>query len=413
MSAARPGHRWRFAGARTLAAWGLGCAAGVTVAAAPSPPLIMENADKLEGVRSTGEYVLSGNVRFRHGDLRLETQRALWQRERNRVVSESSLRITNRGALLTADRGSYDRNADRAEAVGRVFMRDSSGEVEARGNQLDYNRVTRIAVLSGDPVARRFYPARPALPDSGTARATPADTLSIRALRLRYNDSLGVAVAEGDVVITRRDLRITCGRAEYRQKEDSLILYEKPVARVEDSEIRGAVIRLGLAGEELRGLRVRGQAEALSYEKATDSTDARRSRVTGDSLFMTFVEGAIDSIEVFTQAEGTYWEVSKPDYVNRMNGDYMVMRFRDREAREARVLGAARSTYYHFEGDTLKGRNRADGDTIALQFEGGRIGEVLVRGRASGVYEGSSLGGTPSGEPPENPAGGNTENEAP
>ena len=33
----------------------------------------MENADRLEGVRSTGEYVLSGNVRFRHGDLRLET----------------------------------------------------------------------------------------------------------------------------------------------------------------------------------------------------------------------------------------------------------------------------------------------------------------------------------------------------
>lgn len=373
----------------------------------------MENADKLEGVRSTGEYVLSGNVRFRHGDLRLETQRALWQRERNRVVSESSLRITNRGALLTADRGSYDRNADRAEATGRVFMRDSSGEVEARGHHLDYNRVARIAVLSGDPVARRFYPARPASSGGGAARATPADTLSIRALRLQYNDSLGIAVAEGNVVITRRDLHITCGRAEYRQREDSLILHEKPVARVEDSEIRGAVIRLGLAGEELRGLRVRGQAEALSYEKATDSTAARRSRVTGDSLFMAFVGGAIDSIEVFTQAEGTYWEVSKPDHVNRMNGDYMVMRFRDREAREARVLGAARSTYYHFEGDTLKGRNRADGDTIALQFEGGKIGEVLVQGRASGVYEGSSLGGAPSGETPERPAGGNVENETP
>ena len=416
MSAARTFLR-RTIRARALAGLvGLGCAAGASVAAPPSPPLVMENADKLEGVRSTGEYVLSGNVRFRHGDLRLETQRALWQRERNRVISETAMRITNRGALLTADRGSYDRNADRAEAVGRVFMRDSSGEVEARAERLDYDRVGRVAVLSGDPVARRFYPARPAQsaqPGHDAARSAPADTLSIRALRLRYNDSLGIALAEGEVVITRRDLHITCGRAEYRQKEDSLILYEKPVAQVEDSEIRGAVIRLGLAGEELRGLRVRGQAEALSYEKATDSSDARRSRVTGDSLFMAFDDGAVDSIEVFTHAEGTYWEVGKPEYVNRMNGDYMVMRFRDRQAREAQVLGSARSTYYHFEGDSLKGRNRADGDIIALQFESGKIGEVLVQGRAEGVYEGTSLGDAPSsGDETENPGtseAGNTE----
>lgn len=358
----------------------------------------MENADRLEGVRSTGEYVLSGNVRFRHGDLRLETQRALWERSRNRVISETAMRITNRGALLTADRGSYDRNADRAEAVGRVFMRDSAGEVNAQSERLDYDRVRRVAVLSGKPVARRFYPERREYPENDSTRApkiTKADTLVIRALRLQYNDSLGLAVAEGDVVITRRDLRITCGRAEYRQKEDSLILHEKPVAQVEDSEIRGAVIRLGLDGETLTGLRVRGEAEALSYEKATDSSAARRSRVTGDSLFMAFKEGAIDSIEVFTQAEGAYWEVAKPDYVNRMNGEYMVMRFRERQAREAQVLGAARSTYYHFEGDTLKGRNRADGDTIALYFEGGKVGEVLVQGRASGVYEGTSLGAAP------------------
>jgi lipopolysaccharide export system protein LptA len=385
---------------RALVVFMLAALLGPTLVAAarrPSPPLVMENADRLEGVRSTGEYILSGNVRFRHGDLRLETQRALWERTNNRVISETPMRITNRGALLTADRGLYDRNADRAEAVGRVFMRDSAGEINATSERLDYDRVKRVAVMSGNPVARRFYPSRLEYP-GGDSSAIPeeilADTLTIRALKLQHNDSLGIAIAEGNVVITRRDLRIVCGRAEFRQKEDSLILYEQPVAKVEDSEIRGAVIRLGLKGEALSGLRVRGKAEALSYEKATDSTDARQSRVTGDSLFMAFRDGAVDSVEVFDQAEGTYWEVSKPEYVNRMNGDYMVLRFRDKEAREAQVLGSARSTYYHFEGDTLKGRNRAAGDTIALEFESGRIGEVLVQGRASGVYKGSSLGAT-------------------
>jgi hypothetical protein len=70
----------------------------------------------------------------------------------------------------------------------------------------------------------------------------------------------------------------------------------------------------------------------------------------------------------------------------------MVLRFKDRQAREADVLGAARSTYYHFEGDTLRGRNRAGGDAITMTFEEGKIREVRVRGSASGVYEGKALG---------------------
>jgi hypothetical protein len=71
----------------------------------------------------------------------------------------------------------------------------------------------------------------------------------------------------------------------------------------------------------------------------------------------------------------------------------MVLRFRDREAREADVLGSARSTYYHFERDTLKGRNRAEGTAITLGFLAGKISEVLVQGSASGVYEGTAMGG--------------------
>ncbi len=361
----------------------------------PSPPLIMENADRLEGVRSTGEHILSGNVRFRHGDLVLETQRAVWERARNRVVSEQGLLITQRGSRLTADRGAYDRENDRAQAEGRVFMRDSAGEVEARGDRLEYDRRRRVAQLTGNPVARRFYPSRREYPggdSSAIPEETPADTLVIRGRKLRYNDSAGIAEAEGQVVVTRDDLRITCDRAEYRRDQDSLILHGSPVVKIGESEIRGTVIRMGMSGETLRGMRVRGDAEALSFEKETDSTAARNSRLTGDSLFAAFVAGALDSVEVFDRAEGTYWEPARPAYVNRVSGRYMVMRFSDRQAREADVVGSARSTYYHFERDTLKGRNQAGGDSISMTFENGKVREVLVRGSASGVYEGTALG---------------------
>ena len=370
----------------------VGVAALFFLGAKPSPqslPLIMENADRMEGMRSTGEYILSGNVRFRHGDLRFETPRAYWQRDLNRVSSNEGMRITNRGALLTSDRGSYDKSGSNAVAEGRVFMRDSANEVNGNAELLTYNRIARLATMTGSPIVRRFYPAT--VNDSGKIQAP--DTLTIVGRLLRYNENKGVADAEGDVVITRRGLRITAGRAEYHQKEDSLFLFDKPVVKVDDSEVRGLVMRFGLSGDTLRGLRVRGEAQALSMEKATDSTKARSSKVTGDSLFVAFKEGTIDSVQVFTKAEGTYWELDKPQYVNQLNGDYMVLRFGDKEPREAEVWGAARSTYFHFEGDTLKGKNRAAGDTITFGFRKGKVEDVLIKGSSQGVYEGKTLAG--------------------
>lgn len=358
-------------------------------AAADREPLIMENADHMEGFRSQGEYVLTGHVRFRHGQLYFSTERAVWQRDLNRVFCETGMRITQSGSLLTADKGSYDKSANRAVAEGHVFMRDSSGEVEGRGERLTFDRSRREALLTGNPVVQRLYP----VPAGDTGKTKEPDTLAIRGRTLRYFDSSGVAIAEDNVVITRRDLRITCGRAEYRRKADSLFLSRDPQVKVEDSEVKGALMRLGLHDEELRGMMVKGGAEALSLEKATDSTRARKSHLEGDSLFMAFQKGAIESVQVFRHAAGTYFDVDRPQYVNRMSGDYMVMRFQERRVHDAEVLRGAKSTYYHFEKDTLKGRNRAEGDTIAMAFRDGKIDEVLVKGAgAHGVYEGRALG---------------------
>jgi lipopolysaccharide export system protein LptA len=360
------------------------------ISAPDREPLIMENADHMEGFRARGEYILSGHVRFRHGELRFETERAVWQRDQNRVFCETGIRITHRGSLLTADHGSYDKNGNQAQAEGNVFMRDSSGEVEATGGRLTYDRVRREAVLTGNPVARRIYPDTTKSTD--TVRSKGPDTLSIRGETLRYRDSSGIAEARGNVVITRRDLRITCGRAEYRKQADSMFLWESPVVKVDESEVKGIMMRLGLHGEELRGMMVTGQAEALSLEKATDSTRAHKSRVEGDSLFVAFRQGSVDSVQVFRRATGTYFDVDRPQYVNRMSGDYMVLRFQEKRVHDAEVLGTAKSTYYHFEKDSLKGKNRAEGDTIALAFRQGKIDEVLVKGLARGVYEGRNLG---------------------
>lgn len=399
------------------------------VAPSPAPPrtepLVMENADRMEGFRSRGEYILSGKVRFSHGALRLETERAVWQKDRSLVYAEAGMRIVHRGAVLTSDRGSYDKNLGRATAEGRVQMRDSAGEVEASGHAVTYERFKHLATLTGNPEVRRYYRKAPDSAEAASAREAAAaslaggesarknrapsapagtvsrngggpapkppeiiDTLIIRGKVLTFNDSSGVAAAEGDVRITRKKVLITCRRAEFHDRRDSLYLMGDPEARLDESLVKGLVMRVGMSGEEIKSLLVKGEAQAKSIEPATDTSTSRQSDVRGDSLFMAFRDKAIDSVQVFRNAKGSYFESDRPDFVNRMSGEYMVLRFDDKRIRSANVSGGAKSTYFHLEKQAFKGKNDAEGDTIDFAFKDGKVEEVLVRGRAKGTYFG-------------------------
>ncbi|MDB5102850.1 MAG: hypothetical protein JWP91_539 [Fibrobacteres bacterium] len=359
-------------------------------------PLIMENADRFEGYRSRGEYVLSGKVRFRHGGMLMETERAIWMKDRNIVSCESGMRITRNGSLLTADHGTYDKNMGQATAQGNVFMRDSSGENAATGQNIVYLRFRHLATLTGNPEVRRFYVKKDSSAAGDSADTSGPDTLSIKGDIMTYNDSMQVAVADGNVRIHRDKLNITCKKAEYHDASDSLYLLGEPQVVVDDNQVKGEIMRMGMHGEEIKSLLVKGSAQAHSTEPATDSSVARQSDVRGDSLFLAFKEKAIDSVQVFRNANGAYFDVDKPDFVNKMSGDYMVLRFQGKQVTSANVMGGAssnaKSTYYHFEKKNLKGKNDAEGDTIDFAFKDGKIDEVMVKGSAKGTYFGEKPG---------------------
>lgn len=350
-------------------------------------PLIMENAERLEGFRSRGEYILIGKVRFRHGELRFATERAVWSKEQNQVYCEQGMRITHRGSELTSDRGRYSKANNEAEAEGHVTFRDSTGEIRGRGNKLTYNRVSHDLHFMGAPEIRRLY--FDTLPGQKKVDTTKVnDTLLLQAYRMRYNDSTRVAIAESTVTITRRKTLITCDKAEYRDKEDSLFLTGQPKVTVDRSQIHGDSMRMLVHDEEIRGLLVKGKALARSLEPKTDSTPERHSEVKGDSLQIAFADRNIDSVEVFRNTEGLYFDAPRPALKNRMQGERMTMRFKKKEVQSAQVVGGAKSTYYHLEGPRLQGRNVARGDTIRFAFADGEIEEVQVIGNAKGTYFG-------------------------
>lgn len=226
------------------------------------------------------------------------------------------------------------------------------------------------------------------------------DTLVIRGKTLTYNDSAQVATADSDVRITRKKVVITCKKAEYHDRTDSLYLVGDPLVKVDESQVKGIVMRVGMNGEEIRSLLVKGDAQARTMEPATDTSSARQSDVKGDSLFLAFKEKAIDSVQVFRNTKGSYFDVERPDFVNRMSGEYMVLRFNGKQIASANVMGGAKSTYFHLEKQAFKGKNDAEGDTIDFAFKDGKVEEVMVRGRAKGTYFGEPQSTKPAAAPP-------------
>jgi hypothetical protein len=180
---------------------------------------------------------------------------------------------------------------------------------------------------------------------------------------------------------------------------------------LDESLVKGLVMRVGMTGEEIKSLLVQGEAQAKSIAPATDSSPQRQSDIRGDSLLMAFREKAIDSVQVFRNAKGTYFDQDKPDFVNRMSGEYMVLRFDAKKISSANVHGGAKSTYFHLEKKAFKGKNDAEGDTIDFAFKDGKVEEVLVRGRAKGTYFGEPQArkqlseGTPLPAGPDGPDG--------
>ncbi len=344
-------------------------------------PLLMENADKLEGYRSRGEIILVGHVRFRHGHLTLETERAVWVKEQNLIYCQQGIKVSQNASILTADRGSYSKSLNEATAQGRVHGIDSSGEAELFGDNLIYNRATHVAVLTGQPLLKRYSTSTDTV-----SHKSKKDTLEIRGEKLEYNDSTSIAIAENKVEIRREKMRIYCDKAEFHDQTDSLFLKGDPRVTVDDNEIKGQLMRMSLQGDLLQGLLVKGKAIANSLEAATDTSAARQSNVEGDSLLLAFKNKAIDSVQVFNHAKSRFYEVDQPKLVNTMNGDYMVMRFRDKKIHSAIVSGGAKSTYFQVEKKKLKGKNMAEGDTISFAFVKGKVDEVQVQGRATGTY---------------------------
>ncbi|HET9951966.1 MAG TPA: putative LPS assembly protein LptD [Candidatus Eisenbacteria bacterium] len=291
--------------------------------------------------RKTRIAVLRGNVRIEDSGTEITGQEATFDRDRNLSIITGNPMLRDSVRTLHADRIEYDRGRDIATAIGNVDAEDRAESTRVRAGRLRYDRRADYAWAEESP--------------SLTLMEAGGHATDIHADSLRFDNARSRAFAIGNVRIDRDSLHATCGRASFYRQEDRALLLDEPRAVSPEGVARGDSIEVRFRGGKIASLQMRPRA-SVEYEERTAAGRGERNTVTGDTITL-YLEG-------------------------------------DR-AREAFIVGNAKSLYWPSSADSSQGgRNEARGDTIRVAFEDGKPRHATVLGRSVGIYYMAAEGDT-------------------
>jgi lipopolysaccharide assembly outer membrane protein LptD (OstA) len=312
---------------------------------------------------------LIGHVKFRHGEINLESQRAVWYRTAGQVVFIDSVRVEDPDQVLSADRVTYYKNSRKVIADGGVKLFSKKEDAVISGGHGEYDRTAKFVFFSQSPV----LVFRPNQGDS---------TVTITSQSMEYYIDQEEGIAKGNVLITKGTLRATCDSATSLRKENKIILEGKPEAEKERDRLSGERMEIHLRDEKVEEIEVSGNAKASHLE----NFDSLGQRPQADSLLK-----------------------NKKGKESFLSSKEMVFLLKDEKLKEVKASGNATSIYYPSQkGGSISqkkpsgDKNEASGDTINLFLSDDRIRRVLIEGGAMGTYSfpkektndsSSSLGG--------------------
>jgi len=304
---------------------------------AKDQPVELLNADfsELRVEKENTIVNLVGNVRFRHEDAILNSDRAVWYRNSGQIIFMGNVRVEDDERILYANRVVYFHKTKRVDADGNVKLLSKKDKSLITGEHGEYDRQSKYARFILQPRLVSDYTN----PDS-------AVTVDSKVMEYFIDEKRGIA--SGDVKIIKAKMKAFCDTAFYYSQENKIVLKSNPRAEQEESELSGKEIEIMLGENRIKQLIVRGDAKTTHRELADSGKASRESFLAGKQINFLLEEDKLKEVKVF---------------------------------------GNASSLYYSSAKDTLhRGKNEASGDTINLFLENSEVKRVLVMGGAMGTY---------------------------
>ena len=166
--------------------------------------------------------------------------------------------------------------------------------------------------------------------------------------------------AEGNVSISEEGRTATCGKAIYKQKEQSTSLVINPKIREGKQTISGSEILLQYNEDILENIYIPSKANVKTYTQGIKKQ--KTTEMNSDNKL-------------------------KLDFVNDLSGNSLNGFFYNGKLDSLQVEGMATTQYHIFEDSIYQGENIASGDTIIMQFYENDIDKIIISGGSRGEYK--------------------------
>ncbi len=339
-----------------------------------------------------------------------------WYQDLGRMDFEGVVRFRDSTTRLESDRARYFPNVERLNALGNVRLVDESTGSVLTGTNLTYYRIA-----PGIRDTSELYATERPMVEYRRREAPQEEPYVINGDRVRLKGD-GLAWAGGAVTIDREDFAARGDSAALNMDVGEGLLIGDAEAAGRDSTgytIRGKRIAFRLLDGELHWVQAQRQAEATSAEWEArgdtiefniahdrlqggavwgDSTRARAvsasQTIEGDSLAIDAPDQLLAEVRAFGATRATSATDSLSAGADWIGGDTLVARF-DSSETGRRVLvmlqahGNAQALYHVYAQEGEVGPpaiNYARGKRITAWFENEELDRVNIVEQADGVY---------------------------
>jgi len=341
----------------------------------------------LEGRLESGPGLIrfSGGAMFRDSLRTLNADTLVYYEKTQFALAIGRVLISQGMRTVTADTVLYRKAEKIIEARGNVTIRDDSTRSYIRGEAAVFNDSTNIGYIVGNPYLER-------IDDEGVLMTvTASDTLELL-------EDEGIVRLWRNITATRDSLVLTCSDTLEIYHKDNLVRLWSDVTAVQDSLTTRSKHAVFTSSDET--LVLTGEPEIV-YQSAGEREEAltallTTSTVNGDSVVVFFRDQRVSGAEILGSALSvTVSEDSAGTIFDRSIIESRVMRLTmdGGVISQINAEGTAQSYYYRTATDTGDMFvNNASGDTLTFIFDNGKIDEMKIFGFGGGLGKGMYYG---------------------
>jgi lipopolysaccharide export system protein LptA len=374
-------------------------------------PIVLEWADTLAGMGVEGQRIRDwkGNVRFRQGDVLVESDLARQYLDANKLDLIGNVKITQDSLLMTAPKVFYNGNSKVADAIENVKI--INGNTTLTANTGKYYTETKIAVFTGDvfidddsttisaekiiyhrsdensfaygnvEIRGKFsntilnadtilhYPEKYFTQALGKPILTQIDTVKKKSDPLITDtlaetfefDTLLVssAIMEAfrsehvetytfldSVNIIRGSVSAKSEEAFYDKFEEIIYLYDVPVVWFDSTQLHADSIMIYIPDKKLS--RIHAHTNSLAATRDDTLRSDMISQITGDDIIIEFKQDSVDFIHSYGNAKSLFFDKNEEGEYNaaRVSSDTIQIIFEYGDPSKLYGLSGANSEFF-------------------------------------------------------------------